>query len=237
MKLLILRPEPGASATAARATAAGFEPILLPLFEIQPRRWAMPDAGHYDAILITSSNAIGHAGPELIGLKSLPVHAVGERSTAAARGQGFAIASTGHAGIEAALGTAAQTGHHRLLWLAGEDRREPSNTHGARLDIRTVYAAESLPRSTDAAKFIDSADIIALHSARAAMLFGETVDALSLSRAALVLAAFSPAIAEAAGEGWGRIAISATPEDSALLSAAAELGKQRGTAHAGKAIL
>jgi uroporphyrinogen-III synthase len=235
MKLLILRPEPGASATAARATAAGFEPVVLPFFEIQPRSWAAPDAADFDALLITSSNAIRHAGRESDGLKSLPVHTVGERSAAGARDQGFIIASTGQAGIEATLVSAAQMGHRRLLWLSGEDRREPSNTHGARLDIRTVYAAKPLPIPADAAEIINCADIIALHSPRAAILFGETADALGLNRARLALIAFSPAIAAAAGDGWGGVAISKMPEDSALLSAAADLGKQHATAHAGKA--
>jgi uroporphyrinogen-III synthase len=236
MRLLILRPEPGASATAARAIAAGFQPVLLPFFEIQPRAWAAPDAADFDALLITSSNTVRHGGPALPILKTLPVHAVGERSAASARGQGFTIASSGEAGIEAAFAAAAQMGHRRLLWLAGEDRREPEDKYGAQLHICTVYVAEPLPIAADAAEIINGADIITLHSPRAAMMFAETVDVLGLNRATLLLAAFSPAIASAAGGGWGGVAVSKMPEDSALLSAAAELGKQRGTAHAGKAI-
>jgi uroporphyrinogen-III synthase len=235
MKLLILRPEPGASATAARAAAAGFEPVLLPFFAIQPRAWKMPNAADYDAILISSSNAIRYGGAALEALGALPIHAVGERSANIARDAGFAIASTGDAGIEAALASAAHMGHHRLLWLAGEDRREPLGNHGVQLDIRVVYAADPLTLPSNAADIITSVDIIALHSPRAAKLFGETIDALGLDRAKLCLIAFSPAIAEAAGSGWGGVAVSKMPEDSALLSAAADLGKQHATAHAGKA--
>lgn len=228
--LLIIRPEPGASATAARAKAAGFEPILLPFFDVQACTWEAPDPGQYDALLISSANAIRHGGAGLDKLHSLPVHAVGERSAGAAREAGFAIASTGQSGIEARISNAYLLGHHRLLWLAGEDRSEPVLTAELRLSIRSVYS--SVPRAlpANAAERIRQADIAALHSPRAARLFGETVDRLGQDRGDIRLAAFSPAIAAAAGSGWGGIAIASTPQDSALLSAAAGLDRTRSDA-------
>lgn len=149
MKLLIIRPEPGASATAARAMAAGFEPVLLPFFEVQACAWDAPDPGRFDALLITSANAIRHGGAKLELLRSLPVHAVGNRSADAAQAAGFCVATTGLAGIEASLGAAKDLDHHRLLWLAGEDRSEPVLSDAISLTARTVYASAPLSLSAD----------------------------------------------------------------------------------------
>jgi uroporphyrinogen-III synthase len=48
-RLVILRPEPGASATADRARAMGLEPVVMPLFKVEPVDWETPDAGSFDA--------------------------------------------------------------------------------------------------------------------------------------------------------------------------------------------
>ncbi|HEY0629709.1 MAG TPA: uroporphyrinogen-III synthase, partial [Sphingomicrobium sp.] len=64
-KLLLLRPEPGLSASAERARALGLEVICRPLFEVEPVEWASPDPAAYDGLLLTSANAVRHGGPEL----------------------------------------------------------------------------------------------------------------------------------------------------------------------------
>jgi uroporphyrinogen-III synthase len=225
MKLLIIRPESGASASAKRAERAGFTPLLLPFFEVCPRVWTAPDPAAYDALLITSSNAIRHGGVGLEKLLALPVYAVGERSAQAAQERGFAVAASGDGKVETALAHAHTAGHRRLLWLAGEDRRDPIIPAGLSIAVETVYASIATTLPDKARDVIAKADIIALHSPRAAILFGETADHLQLDRSAIALVAFSPAIAEAAGTGWQGIAVAKMPEDSALLSAAAELVK------------
>ena len=64
-KVVILRPEPGASATLARAAAAGIAAVAIPLFAIAPVDWVAPDAKAYDALLLTSANAVRFAGEQL----------------------------------------------------------------------------------------------------------------------------------------------------------------------------
>lgn len=226
MKLLIIRPEPGASASAIRARAAGFEPICLPFFEIAPRPWQAPDPARYDAILVTSSNAIRHAGAELDKLRGLPFHAVGERSADAVRAAGLTLASIGQAGVEALVMAATAAGHRRLLWLAGEDRTSFAPPVGSTLDIATVYASDPVALGPQAGAIIASCPMVALHSARAARAFGDFVDRAGLTRHAFVLAAFSPAIGAAAGPGWAAIAAAAAPNDAALLSQAHMLVRQ-----------
>ena len=74
--LIILRPEPGASRTAARAQALGVQVIQMPLFAVVPIEWQAPDPKELDGLVLTSANAVRHAGEELQKLKGLPVHAL-----------------------------------------------------------------------------------------------------------------------------------------------------------------
>ena len=101
--LLVLRPEPGASATAERARKLGLDPVLLPLFEVEPIEWAAPDPSTFDALLLTSANTIRMGGNQLERLRGLPVHAVGQATADAAHEAGFDVATSGDAGIERLL--------------------------------------------------------------------------------------------------------------------------------------
>ena len=104
-RILVLRPEPGASATVKRARERGLDAIAIPLFEVEPIAWEVPEVASYDALLLTSANAVRHGGEGLQELRALPVHAVGEATAEAAREAGFCIASTGDADVERLLGS------------------------------------------------------------------------------------------------------------------------------------
>jgi uroporphyrinogen-III synthase len=225
MKLLIIRPQPGNDASAARAKAAGFEPVQLPFFVVQPRIWEAPEASSYDALLITSSNAVRHAGAALSRLSGLSVHAVGRVSANAAREAGLELASSGSKGAAEAVAAAQAAGHRRLLWLAGEDRTKLSVPAGMQIDEQIVYASVPATLPMDVAQIVAHCPMVALHSARAARAFTAFVEAKALEKQSFVIAAFSPAIAAAAGIGWGGMAQAEHPEDAALLSAAAQLVK------------
>ena len=84
-RVLVLRPEPGASATVKRAKERGLDALAIPLFEVRPVDWDVPDAGSFDGLLLTSANAVRHSGEQLKELRGLPVHAVGAATAAAAR--------------------------------------------------------------------------------------------------------------------------------------------------------
>ena len=229
MKLLIIRPEPGASASAERAREAGLEPVLLPFFEVQAVKWNLPDPADYDALLLTSANAVRFGGAMLESLRTLPVHAVGERTAEAARTARLDVVSVGTSDAAAAVKAASDMGHRRLLWLAGADHRPikmPKNMPKA-LKVTTVIGYASGPKklTADVAPIIASADAVALHSPRAAQEFAKAVADFGLDRSNITLAAFSPAIAQAAGDGWRAVAVAERPADIALLSALADLGK------------
>lgn len=208
--LVILRPEPGASATAARAKALGLEPTVHPLFRAVAEPWLLPD-GDYDALLLTSANAVRHAGP----LPDLPVHAVGRATADAARDAGATIASIGSAGVAALLDDLPDG--LRLLHLAGAERIEPLAPKQC-ITVVTVYRTEPLaPPETSAL----AGTVLLVHSPAA----GRRVAQLPLDREAIRIAAISEAAASACGMGWAACEFASRPSDEALLPLAAKLCK------------
>lgn len=94
-RVLVTRPEPGNTQTANRLSAAGFEPIQLPLTEIRPVN-CDPLPHTPDAVVISSPNAIRHASANLIkSLGSSPVFAVGSASRMIATEAGLNVIFTG----------------------------------------------------------------------------------------------------------------------------------------------
>jgi uroporphyrinogen-III synthase len=210
-RVLVLRPEPGASATVKRARERGLDAVAIPLFEIQPVAWDVPDASAFDGLLLTSANAIRWGGDRLTELRGLPVHAVGGATSDAAREAGFDIASTGDAGVERLLGSI-EPGL-KLLHLAGEDRKSLDGTE-QQITAVTVYRSSQ----TETAD-LDCAEGIALiHSPRAGRRFAELVDAAAIDRKSLTIAAISREAADAVGQGWAAVEAAEAPNDDALLA-------------------
>lgn len=218
-RLAVLRPEPGNAVTAARAEAAGFAVLRLPLFEIVPLDWIAPGARAHDALVLTSANAVRTAGPALGDLAALPVIAVGEQTATAARTAGLNVVATGDSDARSLGALLSTHGFARALHLGGRDQAAPPEGIS---DSIAVYASEPLAISaTDLATLADT--IALLHSPRAAVRLGDLLDATGHGRTGTAIAAFSPAIATAAGAGWKATAVAAGPTDMALFAAIAAL--------------
>jgi uroporphyrinogen-III synthase len=215
--VLVLRPEPGASATAKRARKIGLRPVVLPLFLVRPVEWTAPEPSSFDALLLTSANAVRMGGIQLERLSGLRVHAVGEATAQAARGAGFDIASSGDAGIERLLDSLAPD--LKLLHLCGEDRRQADDARQSITPL-VVYRSTALPGVN-----LDAAEgaVVLIHSPRAGRRFAELVDAAQVVRGAIAIAAISATAAAALGEGWEAIEIAERPADDELLVLAARL--------------
>lgn len=174
MHILITRPEPAASQTAARLRALGHAVTVDPMLRIAPNDVALPD-GRFDAVAFTSINGVKAlaAHPQGPGLFHLPAYAVGTRTAKEARAAGFSRV-TDCAGDAAALaGTLAATLPRgaRVLHPAGEDRAadlsEMMASPGIEVVLAVIYAA--VP-----------ADALS-QEARAALAAGTVTAALHLS--------------------------------------------------------
>lgn len=212
-RVLVLRPEPGAAATVKGARGRGLEAVAIPLFEIEPLAWETPAAGGFDGLLLTSANAVRHAGEELAKLRGLKVYAVGEATAHVAREAGFDIAATGNDGIDRLLDSIEP--QLRLLHLCGRNRRD---TAGATQQISAipVYGSKAVenPDLSEAA-----GSVALIHSPRA----GERLARLIGERGSIAIAAISRAAADAVGPGWQAVEIAGEPSDDALLALAARL--------------
>ena len=210
-KLLLLRPEPGLSASAERARAMGLHTICRPLFRVEPVAWQAPDPAEFDALLLTSANAVRLGGPEIAKLASLPVHAVGDATAEAARDAGFRVETIGGGNAVDLLARLPRTS--RLLHVAGEDHRHIGDRP---IERRIAYRAAAIenPRLPPLEGLV-----AAVHSPRA----GNRLSELAEVRRATAIAAISAAAADACGGGWERIEVADQPNDNRLLALAARL--------------
>jgi uroporphyrinogen-III synthase len=212
-RLLVLRPEPGASATVERARKLGLDARSIPLFEIEPIEWEVPEVGNFDGLLLTSANALRLGGDKLRELRGLPVYAVGDATADAAREAGFDVASAGDSGIERLLGSI--DADLRLLHLCGEERREAATARQAITDV-VLYRSKVIECPDLSAA---TGSVALVHSPRAGERFAELVR----DRASTAIAGISTAAAEAVGDGWEAVEAASAPNDDALLALAARL--------------
>ncbi len=124
MRILVTRPEPDASGTAARLVALGHKAHVDPMLIVEPLPARLPD-GAFDALALTSVNGARALAErsELANLLRLPLYAVGRR-TAAAAPEGFAqlhVAGGDGAALVALLRERLPRGS-RILHVCGEDR-------------------------------------------------------------------------------------------------------------------
>lgn len=212
--LAVLRPEPGNAATVQAIEALGRRAIRLPLFRIVPLPWDGPPASDHDALILTSANAVRQAGAGLQRYATLPVHAVGMATAAAARAAGLHVVATGDSDGQALLDAAERAGVRRALLLTARDRAVAG--HAVLSTIRAVYASEAI-EAVDAALLASTVALV--HSPRAA----RRLAMLAEDRGAIAVAAIAPAVAQALGTGWRAVAVAERPDDATTIAAALSL--------------
>ena len=233
--VLVLRPAPGNAETVARLAAIGVAAVAIPLFRVEPQPWAVPDPDAFDALLLTSANAVRHAGPGLAALRHLPTWCVGPATAAAARSAGLCVvhSSGGDGGGEgggdgggnlrdlvAAMSATANsaTGMHaaRPLWLCGQHRTAIDQPEASLITPLAVYTTTNLLFPPDATA---PPCIAMLHSTRAARRFAEVV----AMRSGIAIVAISAAVGRAAGSGWHSLSIADHPHDCEMVAIARNL--------------
>lgn len=219
LPLIVTRPEPGNRATMARAVALGLDAHAMPLFAARALAWTVPAAADFDALLLTSAQAVRLAGPELASLADLPVHAVGAATAEAAAAAGLTVVATGSADAQRLLDAMTSVKIRKILWLCGEDRSE-LHPRGATLEPLACYAVDPVDPPPKWPMLVARPTVLLAHSARGAARIAALIGP---ARGRLALVAISPAAAAAAGAGWAELAVPQRPDDAAMLALAHSL--------------
>lgn len=235
MHLLITRPQPDAEALAAELAARGHRASIAPLLATAPRADATIPQKPWQAVLVTSANAVRAAEAlGLIGsLRAWPVLAVGEASAQAARAAGFGEVTEAGGDLESLAGLASRRfapGAGPLLYLSGvavsgdlKGRLEAGGFAVERVVLYEAAAAAALPEAAAEALKEGDLDGVLLYSPRSARIWCALVADAGLDRAAAGLVHFclSQAVAEALAPldlDPSRIAVAARPRQEALLA-------------------
>jgi len=238
--ILITRPEPGATETARRVAALGWQPVLAPALILTPCPTVAPAGAQ--ALLLPSTAAIEAAAAA--APPGLPTFAVGEATAAVARQAGLrqAIGAAGDATALAALVAARLRPAGGPLWLAvgesyGAELATLLRARGFAVESRVAYAATAAPTLPEAAR-----TSIARGAVVAVLFFSpRTAEcAITLLRSAGLLArtaamaaiALSPRVAEAACAalrplGWAAVHVAERPDQDSLLERLRELGQPK----------
>ena len=203
-----------------RLVACGHDVVQSPLLEPVALAWRLPDEP-VDAVIFTSPQGPVFAGRKATTCRRLPAYAVGARTAAAARDRGFADVRTVGGDVAALLDAVAADGHRRALHLAGAHRTAATVPAGLQLIVRAVYEARLVRLCFEAQSALRSGriDWTLLFSARSAAHFALLFDALGADRSTLSIAAISPAVLAAAGDGWRRAVVAPTPDEAGILAA------------------
>lgn len=124
--MLVTRPEPGAAKTAARLHKMGHEAVVAPLSRVVAVEGATKPVGAFDAVAVTSANAlISASSPLLEVIRTLPCFAVGERTAEAAKDAGFEDVGSAGGDVHdlAAMITTRLSRDAEVLYLCGTRRR------------------------------------------------------------------------------------------------------------------
>lgn len=221
LHLLALRPEPGLSATLAKARALGLSIDGVALSEIRPVAWDCPDPATIDGMLIGSANVFLQSGAHLAQLTDKPVYAVGEATADAARAAGFTVAMVGSGGLQGVLD--AVRAPIRLLRIAGEEHVPLDLPPGITITTVIAYRSAVLPLDCAAPMLTVGDVLVLLHSAATARHFAAECDRLGLARERITFAALGRRIAAAAGSGWRAIHTAPHPDEASLLELVSDL--------------
>jgi uroporphyrinogen-III synthase len=217
--ILITRPEPGATATAARLQAMGHRPIIAPCLSITPLKSRLPESAA--AIIITSSQAIPALPLRWAGAK---IFCVGDATAARLKAAGFS-------NIESANGDATDLfrlirrknlpGTHLLVSGQGHGLALTAQLRaaGCRIIRRTVYKASPVksfpPEATEAlaSRKICTALFYSAESARAFIRLKPpgtaNIEAIALSE---------PVAAALQALPWTKIRVALAPTEADLLA-------------------
>jgi uroporphyrinogen-III synthase len=232
VRLLVTRPEPEGTQTAARLRARGHEVVLAPLLRIEPLADAVIGTGPWAGVAFTSANAVRAIAMhrrfgELVGL---PACVVGARTREAAKAAGFSDIVSAEGDVDDLVRVIASNagGGPPLLYLAGNDRS--GDLAGALAEIgravETVIAYRAVivgnfGADVGAAIACGGIDAVLHYSARTAQGFITAAHAAGLTDSAMRIMHFClsrQVAAPLAAAGATTIHVADAPNETALFT-------------------
>ncbi len=228
MRILVTRPEPEASALAARLRARGHEALVEPVMRIilsqQPRDRLAPAA-----IALTSRNGVRAiaAWPAAEGWRNVSVYAVGSATAAAARAAGFREVRTADGdgrALAALISRDFDPSRGAVLYAAARERSVeladllPEHAVATVEAYRTEPAAE-LSAATAEAIGSGAVDTVLLYSRRSAEIFCALVAEAGVwhGLAQARLCALSAHVAEPLTDLGSTVLVAPHPDEASLL--------------------
>jgi uroporphyrinogen-III synthase len=231
-RILVLRAREDAARTAGKLRDLEFDPVLSPVLAIVATGATAPQ-GRYDAVLASSAKGIECLGDEAAELNTLPFHAVGAKTAAAAKAFGFRpdiVAGNAEAILPLLLARYPKPAH--FLYFAGRDR-QPLLESGLRaaghavtaVDVYEARAAVSLTSEARAAIDAGTIDIALHYSRRSVEIFLGLAEAAGLTPklAGMAHVALSEDVAAPLRALGLDPAVAAKPNEAHLLACAADV--------------
>jgi uroporphyrinogen-III synthase len=225
-RVLVTRPEPGASATAARLIERGYEPVVLPLTQIMALEpIALPE--RIDAVVATSANAFRYAPASLMEkLRHLPLHVVGAKTAEAAGREVVSVAPDARALAQMLSGRLAAASH--VVHLTGRVRRpelrlalEAQGHRVTEIELYDARATEFAPGETGTKLGSEPFWAALVYSQRGGEILGRIAAEAPSSFQPTVFVCIS--VEAAAGLAGRRIGLAATPDEAGMMAKLAEL--------------
>jgi uroporphyrinogen-III synthase len=224
MRIILTRPVEDAAPLAEKLKRLGHSPMITPLLKIEARPNVSVPAKPYQAICLTSANAVRVLG-NIDAIKNIPLFAVGQQSEQMAKDKGFAQVSA-HGGDVIRLHQFL-IGHLKpqdgpLLYLSGAetsgDMQSLLQNSGFEVNRIITYDAVKSSLAQYSAE-IQNAEAVLLYSPRTAKLWAAEIESLKLAQAALRIKhiCLSTNVAANLPQSWPR-AVAATPTEAALLA-------------------
>jgi uroporphyrinogen-III synthase len=238
--MLVTRPQPDASETAARLAALDIEAALCPLLRHETLPSSLPDGRGFAALALTSTNAL-RALEERNVLKDyldLPVYAVGDRTAAAARDLGFATVTSAAGSFADLVEVLAHAGlKGPVFYPAGREQAgdlpRSLAPFGVMVIVSQVYAMqplEVLPAEIVGELEDGSIDAVLFYSRRTAETFARLCES-QLSRLAkleLGVLCLSENVAEPlVNAHFVRIGLADYPSEEAMMALALSFSRDR----------
>ena len=224
MQIILTRPIEDAEPLAEKLRQLGHSPVITPLLQIIARQGVLIPAKAYQAICLTSANAI-RVMNDINAIQHIPLYAVGQQSLQMAKDKGFSqIAAHGGdvIGLHKFLASHLKPEKGPLLYLSGAetsgDLQGLLYKSDFEVDRVITYDAVKSRLTTFRSKII-GADAVLLYSPRTAKLWVDEIETLKLTDVAKRIKhlCFSSNVAANLPQSWPR-AIAATPTEPALLA-------------------